>query len=108
MEIKAALNKPYKEKEKLDFIVKQNHNKGYEIRETETALEAWGLNAEEVAEQEKERIIDELKKQLAEIDKKSARSMRAIIAGVATEEDKEFLANLETHAEHIREQLKGE
>ena len=55
-----------------------------------------------------EEQVAEWKKQLKEIDEKSARSMRAIIAGVATEEDKEFLANLETQAEQIREQLKGE
>lgn len=55
-----------------------------------------------------EEQIAEWKKQLKEIDEKSARSMRAIIAGVATDEDKEFLANLETQAEQIREQLKVE
>lgn len=52
MEIKATLNKPYTEKQRVDFIVENNHQQGYEIRETETALEAWGLTAEEEAEQE--------------------------------------------------------
>lgn len=56
MEIKATLNKPYTEEERADFIVEQNHNNGYEIRETETALEAWGYTEEEKAEQERERI----------------------------------------------------
>ena len=56
MEIKATLNKPYTEDERADFIVEQNHNNGYEIRETETALEAWGYTEEEKAEQERERI----------------------------------------------------
>lgn len=38
MEIKATLNKPYTDKQKADFIVENNHNKGYEIQETDEAL----------------------------------------------------------------------
>ena len=56
MEIKAQLDKPYTENQRLDFIVEQNHNNGYEIRETELALQAWGYTEEEKEEQEKERI----------------------------------------------------
>lgn len=56
MEIKTKLNKPYTEKQRLDFIVKNNHTLGYEIRESETALEAWGYTEEEIDEQERERI----------------------------------------------------
>ena len=56
MEIKAELKKPYTENEKIDFIVEQNHNQGYEIRETKTALEAWGYTEEEKREQRKEQI----------------------------------------------------
>lgn len=56
MEIKAQLDKPYTDKAKNDFIVTNNHRFGYEIKETETALEAWGLTEEEKQEQEKERI----------------------------------------------------
>lgn len=55
MEIKAYLEKPYSEQERLDFIVENNHNKGYEIRETEEELQAWGYTAEEIAEQELKR-----------------------------------------------------
>ena len=35
MEIKAELLKPYTEKERMAFVVEQNHKLGYEIRETE-------------------------------------------------------------------------
>ncbi len=56
MEIKATLNKPYTEEQRIDFIVKQNHQNGYEIRETETELQAWGYTEEEKQEQERERI----------------------------------------------------
>lgn len=47
MEIKSELKQPYTEKERMDFIVEQNHNNGYEIKETETALEAWGYTEDE-------------------------------------------------------------
>lgn len=56
MEIKTKLLKPYTESEKIDFIVEQNHKNGYEIKETETALEAWGYTEEEKQEQERERL----------------------------------------------------
>ena len=56
MEIKATLNKPYTEEQRINFIVEQNHQQGYEIRESETALEAWGYTQEEKEEQEYERI----------------------------------------------------
>ena len=54
MEIKTTLNKPYTEDERFHFIVEQNHRKGYEIRETETALEAWGLTDAELLERTKQ------------------------------------------------------
>jgi hypothetical protein len=56
MEIQATLQKPYTENQKLDFVVEYNHNKGYEIRETEEGIQAWGYTEEEIALQEKERI----------------------------------------------------
>lgn len=56
MEIKAFLNKPYTEEQRADFIIEQNYNNGYIIKETELALEAWGYTEEEKEEQERERI----------------------------------------------------
>lgn len=54
MEIKAILEKPYSETERIDFIVTQNHKNGYDIKETETALEAWGPDETEELEQAKQ------------------------------------------------------
>ena len=59
MEIKTQLNKPYTEKEQLDFIVKQNHNNGYEIEETENGLVAKGYTQEEIEQQEQEQRTKE-------------------------------------------------
>jgi hypothetical protein len=56
MEIKATLQKPYNEDERLNFIVEYNHNLGYEINETETELQALGYSEEELNTQEKERV----------------------------------------------------
>lgn len=56
MEIKATLQKPYTEIEKMSFVVSYNHQLGYEIKETETELQALGYTEEELNEQEKERI----------------------------------------------------
>lgn len=56
MEIKDKLLQPITGGQRLDFIVKNNHELGYEIRETEEELQAWGYTEAELAEQEKERI----------------------------------------------------
>lgn len=56
MEIKATLNKPYIDKQRVDFIVLNNHQLGYEIRETDIALEAWGYTEEEKQQKERQRL----------------------------------------------------
>ena len=54
MEIKAQLNKPYTKQERIDFIIENNYVKGYEIRETEEAIEAWGFSDNELLTRAKE------------------------------------------------------
>lgn len=56
MEIKATLQKPYLEEDRFEFIIRQNHELGYKIEETDTALQAWGYTNEELDKMEKERI----------------------------------------------------
>lgn len=56
MEIKAELNKPYTENEKINFIIQYNHRLGCVIEETENSLQAWEYTKEEKKEMEKERI----------------------------------------------------
>ena len=53
MEIKAELQQPYTEEQRMNFIVQYNHNLGYEIQETDEALQAWGYTEEEQLEQAK-------------------------------------------------------
>ena len=59
MEIKATLEKPFTESQRIDFIVCQNHQQGYKIEETETELQAWGYTEEEKEEQRQERFRKE-------------------------------------------------
>lgn len=56
MEIKATLQKPYTEAQKMNFVVAYNHQLGYTINETETELQALGYTQEELELQERERI----------------------------------------------------
>ena len=56
MEIKASLQKPYTNNQRMDFIIIQNHKLGYEIQETESELQAWGYTVEELTQQERERL----------------------------------------------------
>ena len=68
MEIKAKLLKPYKESKKVDFIVEQNHKKGYEIRETETSIEAWGKTEDEILQEKKVQRNQEILSKVKEIE----------------------------------------
>ena len=54
----------------------------------------------------KEEKLAQLKQQLNTIDEKSNRSMRAILAGTSTDEDRTFLGQLEEQAEQLRQQIK--
>lgn len=56
MEVKYELLKPYTDEQRINFIIEYNHNQGYEIQETETALQALGYTQEELDQQKAERI----------------------------------------------------
>ena len=71
MEIKAVLYKPYEERDKMNFIILNNYNLGYEIRETQTALEAWGYTEEELAELERQSKITEINAKIKELESES-------------------------------------
>lgn len=106
MEIKATLTKPYDEKQRFAFIVKQNHQNGYEIKQTATALEAWGLTADEQQARAKQERKQELIAVLEALDLKEIRPMAAKAAGTATDEDEEVLAQYEAQKAEIRQQIK--
>lgn len=56
MRLVAKIRKPYTDEQRLKFIDTQNHQNGYEIRETKTELQAWGYTEKEQEEQERERV----------------------------------------------------
>ena len=64
MEIKATLQKPYTENERIDFIVTYNHNQNLIIKETEKELQALGYTETELVEARKEEFL----KQFFKID----------------------------------------
>lgn len=100
MEIKTQLNKPYTDEARIDFIIEQNHNLGYELRETETALEAWGYTAEEIAEQEQERKAmlnltrGDVFRGLLQARGITRAQLRAVIESLPTEIDGEEITEL--------------
>lgn len=106
MELKATLYRPYTDTQRLNFIVKYNHELGYEIRNVTMGLEAWGKTQEEIDEETKQVHINKLIVQLNDIDLKTIRSLRAIQSGHSTQQDNDKLAELEQQAEDIRRQIR--
>ena len=79
MEIKDSLEKPYTEKQRCDFIVKNNHKLGYEIQETDDSLLAVYREPEAPTyEEQKQACILELKQFLANTDYISCKLIEAI------------------------------
>lgn len=84
-------------------------SQGFQEMQVEQAYNgAWYVAgyAPEKPEPTKEEKIAELQKKLVVVDEKSARSMRAILAETATEEDRAFLGQLEAQAEDLRQQIR--
>lgn len=103
MIVVAELKKTCTDKARADFIVENNHNKGYEIRETETALEAWGYTEEEQQEQQqqKESEAKELALQAA-IEELGKEMTKADLAG-----DEEWKADLRAEYEALIMESEG-
>lgn len=86
MEIKAELKQPYSNTDRMNFIVKYNHGLSYEIRETDTALEAWGKSDEDyIKEREDQFNKDFFNTSLGYVRRK---------VSMATGETKDFLSDL--------------
>ena len=60
---------------------------------------------DEEAEKARQARIAELKEQLKVLDEKAGRSVRAILAGTGTDEDRAYLQNIEEQAQEIRKEL---
>lgn len=75
MEIKTTLPKPYSDKQRLDFIVLNNHVLGYEIQETASSLEAWGYTQEEIEEQNKQQRNAEIDSKIKELEQESVKEI---------------------------------
>ena len=102
MEIKAILEKPYTEKQRIDFIVTQNHKNGYEINETEIELQALGYTQVELEEKAIQVQKLEIQKQLDELDKKR---IRAVCEPSMKTETQSWLEFYNEEIQKLREQL---
>lgn len=60
----------------------------------------------EPEEHAKQTRIAQIKTELASKDDKSTRSVRAILAGTATEADRQFLINVEAEVQALRQELR--
>lgn len=107
MEIKAQLNKPYSDKQRADFIVENNHNKGYEIKEVADGLEAWGLTAEEQTEkdlEDKKTSVRAVREQYF-TDYVDWYQSKPLLWEELTEEEKTDIAN---YRQYLRDYTSGE
>lgn len=107
MEIKATLNKPYTDRERADFIVENNHKKGYEIKETEASLEAWGLTEEEQVEKDlgdKQTQVRAVREQYF-VDYVDWYQSKPLLWEEMTEEEKQDIAD---YRKYLMDYTKGE
>ena len=86
MEIKAELKQPYTDKERMDFIVEQNHKLGYTIEEADNALLAWGESDEEILEQAR----------FGKQAENTTKAKNAVENGYVTFKDAQFETNAQT------------
>lgn len=98
------LEKPFTNKQRADFIVEHD---GLRAIETDEALILLEHEEDEMYQElQKEQKIIKLKTQLEVIDSKKMRSTSAIALGIATQDDIDYLTNLEAQAEKIREEIR--
>ena len=75
----------YKSIGMTEIDVEQSYNGGWYLK---------GYAPQESQEEKNAKLVQELKLQIAALDEKSSRSMRAILAGTATDDDRAFLDNI--------------
>lgn len=94
------LNKPYTEKQRMDFIVQYNHNQGLKIEEGTTglyALEAWELlEGDDVVDNKEAWEVEQAQKEAERIAKLSLTKREVFLAlykasGITPEQIKEHI-----------------
>jgi len=108
MELKATLQKPYTKIQRADFIVENNHNLNYEIRETDNSIEAWGYTEEEQKERETKQALeielDTLLTWFTTYDEKCMQYQRSLRLGTTWDDDiTKWDALAVTNANRIKE-----
>ncbi len=101
MEIKDKLEKPYTEKQRCDFIVKNNHQSGYEIQETDDALLA--IYSEPLPPTEEEQRENRARAYQAEVDPITSHIQRLRDEEGTEDEIAELINERALKVEEIRE-----
>ena len=102
MEIKDKLDKPYTEKQRCDFIVKNNHQSGYEIQETDDALLA--IYNEPLPPTEEEQRENRARAYQVEVDPLMAEYNRKKTFNLFEEgEEEALLIEVEARVEEIKQ-----
>lgn len=87
MEIKAVLQNPYTEEERINFIIKYNHQYSFLIKETENEIQALACTDAELKEQEEESFQKEF-------FQTSLGYVRRKVSILGTGEEKNFLSDI--------------
>ncbi len=111
------LDKPFTGKEKADFIVEYNHNKGLRIEETETAIYALEdfekledntvinvINDSNYLAKKQEEENNKIKSQIILIEAQQARALREILLN-NNEYSRTKLEEIESQIQNLRSQL---
>lgn len=102
MEIKDRLEKPYSEIQRCDFIVKNNHQSGYEIQETDNALLA--VYNEPLPPTEEEQRENRARAYKEEVDSLMAEYNRKKTFNLFEEgEEEELLSEVKAKVEEIKQ-----
>ena len=102
MEIKDRLEKPYSEIQRCDFIVKNNHQSGYEIQETDEALLA--IYNEPLPPTKEEQEQNRARAYKEEVDSLMAEYNRKKTFNLFEEgEEEELLAEVKAKVEEIKQ-----
>lgn len=99
----AKLEKPYKDSERISFIVNYNHQLGYQINETEDALEALGYDDDERKEQKAAEVRAERDSRIDAIRWRIERYQTQEVAGLETTDTAEHYKAILLYVQALRD-----
>jgi hypothetical protein len=99
----AKLEKPYKDSERINFIVNYNHQLGYEIKETDTGLEALAFDDDERKEQKAVEVRAERDRRIDAVRWRIERYQTQEAAGLETTDTAEQYKEILLYVQALRD-----